>query len=91
MRLPWQSLTGLAKSAAIFASMLVISIGLCGANAFLYGRFVNYEKASALGTLLLITGIVEAGVIVLSGVGVIGVVVVSLARWIHHRFFPNLK
>jgi hypothetical protein len=32
MKMPWNDKTGLAKATAIFATLLLVSVGLCGAN-----------------------------------------------------------
>lgn len=94
MRLPWQNLTGLAKSAAIFASMFLISLGLCGANGVAFqwcDGWTTAPRPQWLVPVLVITGIVEGGVIVLSAVGLIGVAFAALAQWIHRRFSPSRK
>ena len=88
MRLPWQNRAGLAKAAAIFASVLLISIGLCEANFLAFG-IVSYE--SRLGGLLIVTGIVELIAMIVGAGGLAAVAVRALGRWIHHRFFPNMQ
>lgn len=40
MKLPWHNKTGYAKAIAILATILTISIGLCGANWLAVIRFV---------------------------------------------------
>jgi hypothetical protein len=90
MRLPWHNRIGLAKAAAIFASIFSISLGLCSANALLWMAF-SYGSDSWISKLVVNVGLVEAGAMVLSAAGLIAVALVALAQWIHHRFFPNLR
>src|ERR1700761_579809 len=71
MKLPWQNRTGYSKAIAILATILTISLGLCGANFFAVIRFVPMGvPAPAAGTptwpgaLLSITAWLEiAGII----------------------------
>lgn len=81
MKLPWHNKTGAAKAIAILATILTISLGLCGANFFAVIRFVPLAgpaPPSATptwpGNLLTITGTVEIIGIVGSILGLIYVV-----------------
>lgn|GEM_PF-1270233 len=47
MKLPWHSKTGLAKAAAVLATILIISFGLCGVNVFAVLRFVPLSGGEA--------------------------------------------
>ena len=47
MKLPWQDKTGLAKTATILAVVLMISLGLCGANVFATLRFLPFDGSEA--------------------------------------------
>lgn len=66
MKLPWHNKTGYAKAITILATILVLSIGLCGANFLAVVRFVPLGGPAPRpgtptwpGTLLSITGWVE--------------------------------
>jgi len=82
MKMPWTDRTGLAKAAVIFALLLIVSIGLCGANLALFSRYgaisggTPEPPRSAGGSLVLMaTGFAElAGMVV----GAAGLVVVGL-------------
>jgi hypothetical protein len=83
MKMPWTTKTGLAKTATILATILLISLGLCGANFFAVIRFVPLAgPAPPPGTqtwpetLLTITAEIEVAAICLS---VCGLVLVALA------------
>ncbi len=62
MKLPWQNLTGLAKTAAILAVVLGIATGLCGLN-------VLVDKNDSF--FLIFTGILELCAMVACTVGLI--------------------
>jgi hypothetical protein len=84
MKMPWTGKSGLAKAVAFFATLLVVSIGLCGANFFAVIRFVPLAgPAPPPGTptwpttLLTVTGWMEiAGI----AVGVCGLVIAGVAN-----------
>ena len=66
MKLPWESKTGLAKAATVLATVLLISFGLCGANAFAVVRFLSFNGSEAqraqirvVNSVLIFTGWVE--------------------------------
>jgi hypothetical protein len=60
MNWPWENRTGLAKAVAIFSTILLLSLGLCGAN------FLAVSAAPKAGQLWLATGVFELLGIVLS-------------------------
>jgi hypothetical protein len=43
MRTPWYNKTGLAKLATVFATLLILSLGLCGANFALFRLFASID------------------------------------------------
>jgi len=96
MKMPWRNQTGLAKAAAISATLLLISSGLCGANFVLFLKFGSIaggapppdRPAWATG-LLMITGFLELAVMSLSAVGVIVVLIIAIARAIKNHFAYN--
>lgn len=66
MKLPWHNKTGYSKAIAILATILTISIGLCGVNFFATITFVPMAGPAPPpgartwpGTLLSITGTIE--------------------------------
>jgi hypothetical protein len=74
--------TGWAKGLAIFAALLVISLGLCGLNygAVLLLKTPANGSANPLGGILIWTGVLE---LVGMGVGALGVVICLLGLLIH--------
>ena len=88
MRLRWHNRTRLAKMAAIFAGMLTISLGLCGANFVAFARWGNYETAHASwlpSTLLVYTGVAEIFGILVGGTGLLIVACAALVDWVRAR------
>ena len=82
MKMPWSNKTGLAKIATIFALLLTVSIGLCGANLALFSRYgavsggAPAPPRSAGGSMVLMaTGFAE---LFGMGVGAVGLVIVGL-------------
>ena len=73
MKEPWAKKTGLAKATSIFATIALISLGLCGANVLAFSTI-----AESLGAgFMLVTAYVElAGILI----GVVGLVVVLVMR-----------
>jgi hypothetical protein len=65
--------TGWTRALAIFAAVLVISIGLCGLN---FGALSLFQR---LGGILIWTGVLE---LVGMGVGALGVVICLLGLFI---------
>jgi hypothetical protein len=84
MKMPWEDKTGLGKAAAFFATLLLVSIGLCGAN--FVGVLVLSSTTSGLGPgrswwRIPMTGLTFAAYIELLGifVGAVGMVIVAIA------------
>jgi hypothetical protein len=71
MRTPWSHLTGLARLATMFAVLLVVSIGLCGANLALISHG---------GDSLIVTGIVELAGMAVGAGGLVVVGIVAVVR-----------
>ena len=77
MRAPWTNKTGLAKAATIFACVFGISTGLCGANFILAEPAVNHD---GLERALVVIGMVEVAVMILSLAGLVVIAVIWLVR-----------
>ena len=82
MRLPWHNRTGLAQAAAFLATILTISLGLCGANVLAL-EIVSYE--SQLAGVLFVTGIAELIAILVSFAALIIVLFIMLFQSIEAR------
>jgi hypothetical protein len=83
MKMPWAAKTGLAKAVAVFATLTLVSLGLCGANfgfMFLF-KGADTHLQSALSGVFVITAFLEAAGIVIgiSGLFVMGLVAVVMA------------
>jgi hypothetical protein len=82
MKMPWTGKSGLAKAVAFFATLLAVSIGLCGVNyvAWTVAMSVGARPDTShwvrqLGGTAMITGMIE---LVGMAVGAVGLVVVGL-------------
>ncbi len=77
MRNPLGGSTGWAKGLAIFAALLVISLGLCGLNygAVLLLKTPANGSANPLGGILIVAGVLE---LLGMGLGALGVVICLL-------------
>jgi hypothetical protein len=93
MKMPWHDQTGLAKAAALLATIFGIGIGLCGANFVAVMMFVPMGgpsgpmglRAWAIGALT-VTAWLELAAIVLSALGLVVVGFVTIARAIKNHF-----
>jgi hypothetical protein len=95
MKMPWEGRSGLARWIAIYATLLLVSSGLCGANAGLWSLLDSASKANPYsiadwaGILLMITGFVEwLGIIVGAG-GLIILTLIALFFWIANKLSPT--
>jgi hypothetical protein len=96
MKMPWHDQTGLAKAAALLATIFVIGIGLCGANFVAVIALVPMGgpsgpmgfRAWVSGTLS-ITAYLELAAIVLSALGLVVVGLIAIARGIKDHFTHN--
>jgi hypothetical protein len=86
MKMPWAGKSGLAKAATVFAALLVVSIGLCGANFAAWIGLARYtvQPIQTPWRAHLANGVVFMGVLELVGmaVGGSGLVVVGLVAGI---------
>jgi hypothetical protein len=84
MKLPWHGKSGLAKATAFLATLLVVSIGLCGANFVAVMGVGNWGSTLAprnlAGPILIVAGIVELVGVVVGIVGLIVVAVIAIVR-----------
>ena len=83
MKMPWVGKSGVAKSVAFFATLTLVSLGLCGANfgfMFLF-KGADTHLQSTLSGVLVITAFLEAAGIVIgiAGLLVMGLVAVVMA------------
>ena len=88
MKLPWTNQTGLAKAAAILATILLVSTGLCGANLIAVLTVRNHNSlAFGLG----ITAEVELFGIAVSILGLSVVGVITIVKVIKSAFTNSSK
>jgi hypothetical protein len=83
MKWPWTGKSGLSKTAAILATTLLISTGLCGAN------FIGARNATQGASIWLFLGIIELAAMVLSTIGLLVVLVVWICKAIRRSFFTS--
>jgi hypothetical protein len=85
MNMPWHGRAGLAKSTAIFATLLLVSLGLCGTSL----AFTKLGAVPGNNTVTIIWIVVcfteLAGILV----GIIGLVVVALIAIFRAISRPN--
>lgn len=96
MKTPWRNRTGLAKAAALLATILVIAIGLCGANFFLvisngeiFGPPATTGPKAWLANVLGITAYIELIVMAICALGLILIALIAASRAIRSRFTHN--
>ncbi len=95
MKMPWHNQTGLAKLAAILATVLGIALGLCGANfvavmKFAVGRPGAPSSISTwVGQGLMVTAYLELALMILSAAGLIVIALVAIIRAIQNQFRHN--
>ncbi len=92
MKAPWEGKVGVAQYTAIFATILTVSFGLCGANYLLFGLFdgmSNSNAGSVWSGLLLVTGVVEAAGMFVGAAGLAGVLLYAIGRQVYRRFVPS--
>ena len=80
MQSPWHDLTGWKKALAVFAAMLIVSLGLCGTNYLAFSHFnlpvgggtvAGQESKERLAGILIISGALEVIAIAVSLLGVL--------------------
>jgi hypothetical protein len=90
MKMPWSGWsdsTGLAKAVVILSLVLLISLGLCGANFLVVSQWAN-RTATGPQPILAITGILELLGIIGSLLGFLVVGIIVLIRAVRESFFP---
>ena len=75
MKMPWEDRTGLAKAAAVLATGLVISLGLCGLNLAAFAAF-----SRGLDSPLVVTGYLELGGMAVCAAGLLFVLLLFLLK-----------
>jgi hypothetical protein len=78
MKMPWHGKTGLAKATAVLATVLTISLGLCGANFFAFTRLENTPLWA--NTLVIDAGYLEVFAILGSLLGLLVVLLMYAFR-----------
>lgn len=77
MRMPWSNKVGLAKVVAIVATILLVSLGLCGINFVaaigLASQGARIVSAGWLQEFFLIAGLIESVAIVVSAIALVAV------------------
>jgi hypothetical protein len=93
MKMPWHDQTGLAKAAALLATIFGLGVGLCGANFVAVIALVPMGGPSGptgfqawISGTLAITAYVELAAIVLSALGLVVVGLIAIARGIKDHF-----
>lgn len=83
MKTPWMGKTGLAKSATMFAALVLISLGLCGFNFVAVIGFLPtgggaspHSWRDVLGSVLTVTGVLE---LIGMAIGFAGLICVGVA------------
>ena len=77
MKTPWTRLTGLHRAAAILASILGISLGLCGVNAVVLS---GVHGTGPSGTIFVVTAFMETALILVSAVGLVIVLLLFILQ-----------
>jgi len=76
---PWRDRTGFPKSVAILATILIVSLGMCGLNlAAWFGASRSDGIMNRVGPVLMGLAFIEAGLIALSAAG-LGVTLLAWA------------
>jgi hypothetical protein len=94
MRSPWHNKSGLAKATAILATILSIAVGLCGMNYgafFLASRLRPSNSWVGIGNLLVFTSFAELAVILLSGAGLLIVLLIVIGKLVGQGFSAGQK
>jgi hypothetical protein len=86
MRLFGREVDGIPKLIVVFASILVVSSGLCGLQIL-----TGSEESPTFGGLYIITGIVELGLMLISAGGIILCSTIWVAQAAYERFAGRRK
>ncbi|MBT9330368.1 hypothetical protein [Paracidobacterium acidisoli] len=87
MKLQSENRTGLAKAAAVLASVFTVSLGLCGVN---FLAVTGLRSSNIFQPFLAIAGWTELLAIVLSFAGLVLLGFFALILAIYKRFFQNV-
>ncbi len=87
MKLPWQNRSGLAQAVAVLASILTISLGLCGANFLVFSRSTH----DSMVPFLMVTGSLESIAILGSALGLLLVALLYLVQKVRRHFSAASK
>jgi len=77
MKMPWTEKSGLEKAVAIFATITVVSLGLCGVN---FALFFTVGARSGLDNPFFVTGYLELFGIIIGIGGLIVVAILALFK-----------
>ena len=96
MKMPWDGKSGLAKAAALWTLVLLLSLGLCGANFALFARYgaiagsgpVSDRTIFATNSLM-VTGFLELIGMVIGAIGLISVIIAALIKLVRNCFNPR--
>ena len=98
MKMPWDGKSGLAKAATIWTLVLLLSLGLCGANFALFARHgaiagdgpVSDRTVFATNSLM-VTGFLELIGMAIGAIGLISVVILALIKFVQKSFKPRTE
>lgn len=76
MKMPWTDKTGLAKAAVFFATVLGVSLGLCGVNFLTVVGGAARSGSAGLISFLLVAAYVELAAMAFGALGLVIVLVV---------------
>ena len=95
MKLPWQDKTRSARAIAIFAILLLVSLGLCGANFALFSKFGAISGGTPppnrpvwASNTLMITGFFELIGMLVGAVGLLVTLFAILIMWLSNLWHP---
>jgi hypothetical protein len=83
MNWPWTGKSGLGKAAAILATTLLISTGLCGVN------FIGARNVTQGASIWLLLSVIELAAMALSTVGLFVVLIVWICKAVRRSFFTS--
>jgi len=75
--MPWTNRTGLAKATTVLATVLLVSVGLCGVNFVAMSGGIDLNGLSGL---LIVSAYLEALAIVVSAAGLLIVGIITIVR-----------
>lgn len=81
MKMPWTGKSGMARAAAVLATVLGVSLGLCGANIAIATHASNPAIPYLLGTAY-----VETAGIFVGAVGLVILGLIAIAKAVSNHF-----